>query len=717
MIDGPIKALQIIHGTGVAGPGRILFGLAKSFDRGEFLFDALCPPEGPLAEDMKKLGVKIIPFEPKRRWDPAYMLKILITLKREGYHVFNCHSGMLNAFSRIIGRLIGVPVIIFTEHQVAGEHIWIDTKARLFGHNLLHWLSNMMVDRVIAVSNITRDSFIKRQGIRPEKVVAIYNGVDTEALISMKADTAGLKKAWGIPQDVPVVGLVARLNKEKGHDTFIMAAKEILKERPETRFLIVGDGEDRDEIERLIRDTGLPEKFIMTGFQENVFEFIDMMDIVVQPSLARTEAFGLSLVEAMARKKAVIASNIRCFSEIITDGEDGLLFPLEDSRALAKKLVALINDGPLRERLGAVAQDMVIKKFNIKIMTERVQELYKEALSSKGFYLKSDYLPKMDADFTEYMKRGMVLSTEQLEACHASMKRYMDFIRDRRLNEEEVREYLEREDNFIIDTFLQFLDKMEIYLDRMPASNNELFRKAIRAKAVTAKDYDERIRMQTLQFQIDNYYKPGDRALKARIDTVLSFLRPGPGEKILDVGCGVGTFAYHCARAGARGTGVDYSEESIRVAKRLAGDFGVSANTEFICCDAAGRLPYDDASFDKIVAADFMEHIDDAEKREAIREMSRVLKPGGIMVIFMPNGIREKVGSAKNALWQLFGPRGRPETRLHYGLTDRFRFEKMLKVAGLAFDRKFFDVTRPYLARIPVFNEILSLEILWVVRK
>ena len=715
IIEPPIKTLQMIHGTGVSGPGRVLYGLAKALDRNEFSMDVLCPGKGALAEELAAIGIKIIPFEPKRMRDPAYMLKVIIRLRKEGYLVFNCHSGFLNLFSRVMGRLLGVPAIIFTEHQVAGEHIWIKTKMRLFFHNLLHRVSNMMVDSVITVSNATKASYIKRQGIREDKVFTVYNGIDTEELKYIKGDAVKFRTRWGIPRDAFIVGIVARIDREKDHATLVRAAKEILAKRPETRFLVVGEGEERGKVERLIKESQAAERFIMTGFQKNPYELMDVMDIVVQPSLLGVEAFGLTLVEAMVKGKAVVATDIRCFNEIVTNGEDGLLFRAEDHHMLAGKILALMGDKDLRQKLGAAARDKVIKNFDIKIMAGRVQQVYKETLSRKGYYLKDDYLKKAAADFIEYANRGMGLSRAQDDARRTCVEKYINFVKDKKLDETEVRRYLEREDNFTVELFLRFLDKKKMVLDETSDFNNRLFEKALRGKAVTAKDYDERILMQTIPFQIDNYYDPKDAALRRRVDIILSFLSPRPGDTILDVGCGVGTFAYHSARMGARACGVDYSSESIAVAKRLAGDFGVSGRVEFICCDAAGRLPYADASFDKAVAADFMEHIDDTQKRSAIAEISRVVKPGGDIIVFTPNAVRESIGALKNALAALFGfPVS--ETRLHYGLTDRFSFESMLRAADLAFERRFFDPTRPYLGKIPLLNELLSLDILWAIK-
>ena len=215
---------------------------------------------------------------------------------------------------------------------------------------------------------------------------------------------------------------------------------------------------------------------------------------------------------------------------------------------------------------------------------------------------------------------------------------------------------------------------------------------------------------------MSSYYLPEDESQKRRIDIILSALQPGPHERILDLGCGGGSLAYHCAKRGADAVGIDYSQESVRIAEQLVRQLGLSEKAEFKCCDATKKLPYDDGYFNKIVAGDFIEHIDDAEKKASLSEMTRILKPDGTIVISTPNGPREWLGSVKSKLLKLDGAYV-SGTRLHYGLINRFRFEKMLKDTDLSFKRQFFDVTRPYLAKIPLLNEFLSLNILWVIKK
>jgi cyclopropane fatty-acyl-phospholipid synthase-like methyltransferase len=229
---------------------------------------------------------------------------------------------------------------------------------------------------------------------------------------------------------------------------------------------------------------------------------------------------------------------------------------------------------------------------------------------------------------------------------------------------------------------------------------------------ITSRTYDEHVVSQGLQFQKDEYYEPKDIQMRARIEAVLHALAPAPGETVLDIGCGVGTFAFHAAKAGATTTGIDYSPESIKAATTLTKSYGLDDRARFIVGSALA-LPFENASFDKIVSADFIEHITDEEKYAFCREIDRVQKPDGRIVIFTPNLLRERIG---DAYWTvrhyLFGDKI-PTTDLHYGLISRSGFEKIMKNLGWTYSHQYVDIGRPYLARLPLLRHVLSLNLLW----
>jgi ubiquinone/menaquinone biosynthesis C-methylase UbiE len=197
------------------------------------------------------------------------------------------------------------------------------------------------------------------------------------------------------------------------------------------------------------------------------------------------------------------------------------------------------------------------------------------------------------------------------------------------------------------------------------------------------------------------------------VAVVLKQLQPAAGDNVLDIGCGVGTFAYHSAKAGAKATGVDYSTKSIETARKLCEKFGVANRTQFVVSSAL-TLPFADNTFNKIVAADFIEHIYDNEKVVMLKEIVRVAKPGARLVIFTPNKIREDLGTLYNKILnKLFGE-PIPINELHYGLITRSKYEAILKQFPISFKHVYNDTSRPYLARIPLLRNALAFNLTWV---
>jgi ubiquinone/menaquinone biosynthesis C-methylase UbiE len=235
-------------------------------------------------------------------------------------------------------------------------------------------------------------------------------------------------------------------------------------------------------------------------------------------------------------------------------------------------------------------------------------------------------------------------------------------------------------------------------------------------RKINSKVYDDDVVRQGLKYQIDNYYEPNIPSQKRRIDIIVDLLEPKRDEKILDIGCGVGTFAYASACKKAFGFGADYSFESIRFAKILADKYNTDQNSFFVTANAL-YLPYKDNSFNKIVIADFIEHITDKEKDILLKEAKRVLKPQGKGVIFTPNLIRENIGEIYQKLRHAVFKTSIPVTDLHYGLISRNKFEKLLKINGFEFEFCYADTTRPFLSKIPLFNHLLALNLIWKIKK
>jgi SAM-dependent methyltransferase len=273
----------------------------------------------------------------------------------------------------------------------------------------------------------------------------------------------------------------------------------------------------------------------------------------------------------------------------------------------------------------------------------------------------------------------------------------------------DVEEYLTRESLFVFEKFLRYILKNG-KINGGFKSNAKRALSFITSRDITSRDYDERIEALGEEHAIKTYWEPEDESNKRRIEAIANAIEVKRNEVAIDIGCGVGTFTYRIALKGGKAIGVDYSLTSLKVARGLAErKFKGNKRIYFVAADAT-RLPFQDSSADVIVAADFIEHINNIGKERFLDEAARILSNNGRMIIFTPNKLRELIGNIIR--WVRRGD----GTRLHFGLSTRFAFEKKLRRRGFKYKRLFVDVVRPFLATMPIMRELLALEILWVAR-
>jgi glycosyltransferase involved in cell wall biosynthesis len=246
------------------------------------------------------------------------------------------------------------------------------------------------MDRLIAVSRSIIEK-LQREGRTGAPVSLIYNGVDLDRYDHQGARCT-LPEDYGFPPDVPVTGVVARLEPEKGHATLVEAWPRVLDRVPEARLLLVGEGSRREPLEARCRALGLlgdeaapsvgtrgaPEgaRVIFTGRRDDVPAVTAALDVAVLPSYR--EALGLSILEAMALSRPVVASAVGGIPEMIEHGRTGLLVPPHDEAALADAIVRLLSNHPLADTLARAAHDLVHDRFCIERMVREIESVYDE---------------------------------------------------------------------------------------------------------------------------------------------------------------------------------------------------------------------------------------------------------------------------------------------------------------------------------------------------
>jgi len=230
------------------------------------------------------------------------------------------------------------------------------------------------INHLIVVSNAI-DRKVVEEGRTTAPRSKIYNGVDLERYDHQEA-CCTLREEYGMEPGSPIVGVVGRLELEKGHPTLLEAWPLVLQDVPSAYLMVVGEGSRLEALREIARVQGVERHVVFTGRRDDIPAVTAAFDVAVLPSYR--EAQGLTILEAMALSRPVVASNVGGIPEMIDDGVSGLLVPPHDPPALAAAIVRLLRDHQLADMLGRAGHDLVHDRFCVQLMVDAVQDLYDE---------------------------------------------------------------------------------------------------------------------------------------------------------------------------------------------------------------------------------------------------------------------------------------------------------------------------------------------------
>jgi len=314
--------------------------------------------------------------DPYRRYGwfkPGPVLRLANVIKDFEPDVVQTHTFGAASLGRAAAKLTGVPVIVDTLHSV---YTWKDRSALRIDGILGKW-----TDRIVCVSStVQRYAILQNPRIPAGKYEVIPNGVDLERY-HPRNNREDILARFEVPADKFVVGSVSRLVQMKRTRDLVAAAPKILREDPNTHFLIVGGGPAVVDLTNQVKELDLQESFTFTGTVTDTENIYPALDVFVQTS--EREGFGLSLAEAMACGTAIIASNTGAVPELVRPGHNGLLYEVGDIETLAKGICSLLADPKKRERFGMQANRDIETNFNISAVPDKYRELWNRLLSSK----------------------------------------------------------------------------------------------------------------------------------------------------------------------------------------------------------------------------------------------------------------------------------------------------------------------------------------------
>jgi L-malate glycosyltransferase len=320
-------------------------------------------PDGELRRRVAE-GLDLIPLAPRSELDLSAAWKFSRLIKRLGpdvIHAHDPHGVAMASFALSLGGTSPRAPALIAARRV---------DFHLKGNSLSRW-KHRQVDCFIAASEAIRQMLL-HDGVPAERTVTVHEGIDVDHVVA--ADPVNVHEAFWLPHHAPVVGNVAALVPHKGQRYLIDAAYLVVQEIPDARFVILGEGELREHLERQVHEHHLEKHVLLPGFRTDVLGCIKGFDLFVLSSV--TEGLGTSLLDAMACERAIVATRAGGIPEIVEDGITGLLAPPRDARALAAAIVRILKDEPLRRRLAAAGAARVRERFTVERMVEQTAAVY-----------------------------------------------------------------------------------------------------------------------------------------------------------------------------------------------------------------------------------------------------------------------------------------------------------------------------------------------------
>ncbi len=363
------RVLHVIDSLHLGGAQEVVLNLATCGDRSRFHHEvATLHGRGVY---WRRLSEKLIPLHSlsPHKFFPWYLVSLPALLRSGTFDILHCHLVAANILAKPIGRACGIPVLL--NHDHTNDDYRATQRVRL----ALDRLSNQCASHIIAVSESCREFLIERENVPPDKISLIQNAIDLERF---SADGAGSKReartALGLPEDVPIVAGVGRLNPQKNFALFLQVAASLLTTHPRTQFVIAGEGPQEAALKRLVADLGLGGRVHFTGYLRDTRRIYEACDILLMPSLF--EGLPMTLLEAMAMRVPVVASRLDGIAEVVEEGRDGFLVRSGDAEGFAECLGRLLDDPALAQAIGGAACEKVTRSFSAARLCSEVEAVY-----------------------------------------------------------------------------------------------------------------------------------------------------------------------------------------------------------------------------------------------------------------------------------------------------------------------------------------------------
>ncbi len=374
-----MKRIRILHVAQCAGGVdcylRMLF---SNMDSGRFENILLCSYDFD-RRNYSDIAAGFIQMEMRNalsfRKDLAAVKQIRKVINAVKPDIIYCHSSKAGGLTRLASVGTGMPVV-YNPHGWAFRISGSKAKSTLY-----LWLERALsplTTQFIAISNYEKLIAVEKHIARAEKIKTIFNGIDTAAIARQTAGNCVTRRMLHIPESACLIGMTGRICKQKAPDVFVRTAAKVVQYIPDARFIIVGDGDERAETERLIRSAGLSDRFVITGWVANPLAYASLFDIAVL--LSRWEGFGLVLAEYMALGKPIVAAETDAIPDLITNRDNGLLVNADNCEQAALAIREIYDNKELRNEMIRKGKLRAEAFFNVKRTAKEHELLFEKML-------------------------------------------------------------------------------------------------------------------------------------------------------------------------------------------------------------------------------------------------------------------------------------------------------------------------------------------------
>lgn len=369
------RIIEVSSDTNIGGAGKCLLTLLENFDYEKLEVKVILPQNSLLKPHIEAMGIPVTEAsgiaDKSLDWGAVSELKRIFRVEKPD--LVHTHASMS---ARIAAKLAGVKVV-YTRHSVFPPSKRI---SRGLGKVINGAVNNFFSDGIIAVAEAAKDN-LTDTGVSDKKITVILNGVEGLTSVS-ESEKAELRKRFGLADGEKAVSIVARLEDIKGHDYFIDAAGELLKEGIRAKFFIAGTGSYEEHLKAKVKEMGLEGSVIFTGFISDVDKLMNVTDVQANASYG-TEATSLALLEGMSLGIPAVVSDFGGNPGVIKDGQNGFIVPKQDANALAEGIKKLLTDEALYERLSAGSKEVFKTTFTAEAMTRNTEKLYFDIIGGK----------------------------------------------------------------------------------------------------------------------------------------------------------------------------------------------------------------------------------------------------------------------------------------------------------------------------------------------